>query len=252
MYMRLVQAKYKPESLSKIRQIYDEDIIPRLQTMPGCLCVCLIKSDFQRDEGVSLTLWDSKNHAEAYEKSGVFQELLNKVKPYLADSSEWRIQLSQDLELEYQPVPEEPVVKSYPTVAQTDEKIPAHDLTSMMYLRILSLKIKPGEMDQFRKLYVNEIIPTLRAVRGCRYAFLTENIEERNEALSVTIWNSKQDADDYEKRGTFDKLKKKVQHTFTDLYQWKIALEKEHRGHVVTSEDPAAKTYTMVTGKSFQ
>ena len=67
--MRLVQAKYKPDSLSKIRQIYNESIIPRLQTMPGCLCVCLIKSELQTDEGISLTLWDSKEQAEDYEKS---------------------------------------------------------------------------------------------------------------------------------------------------------------------------------------
>lgn len=252
MYMRLVQAKYEPDSLPRIRQIYDESIVPRLQTMPGCLCVCLIKSELQKDEGVSLTLWDSKEHAEDYEKSGVFQELLEKVKPYLSESSEWKIRLSKDLELEYQPVPEEPVVKCYPTVAQAKGKIPDHEKTSMMYLRILSIRVKPGQMEEFKKLYVVEVIPTLRDVKGCRYAFLTENIEEENEVLSVTIWDSKQDADDYERNMIFDTLKKKVEHTFADLYHWKAALMMEYSGLVVTSEDPQLKTYNVVTGRSFQ
>lgn len=173
--------------------------------MLGCLCACLIKSDLLLDEGVSLTLWDSKEHAEDYEKGVVFNELLEKVRPFLADSSEWKIHLSQYLELEYQPVPEEPVVESYPTVAQTDAKIPDHDNRSLMYLRMLSIETKPGKIDEFRRLYVEEIIPVLCAVRGCRYAFLTENSEEKDETLSVTIWDSKQDENEYEKSGTFDR-----------------------------------------------
>lgn len=252
MYMRLVQAKYKPDSLSMLRQVYDEGIIPRLQTIPGCLCACLIKSEVIRDEGVSLTLWDSKEHAEDYEKSGVFQELLEKVKPYLSESSEWKIQLSKDLELEYKPVPEEPVVTSYPTLAQTEGKIPDHEKTSTMYLRILSIKVKPGRMEEFSKLYLEEIIPALRDVKGCRYAFLTENIERENETLSITIWDSKEDADEYERNMIFDTLKRKVEHTFSDVYQWKAALEMEYSSRVVTSEDPSVKTYNVVTGRSFQ
>lgn len=250
--MRLVQAKYKPDSLSKLRQVYDESIIPRLQTVPGCLCACLIKSEVIRNEGVSLTLWDSKEHAEDYEKSGVFQELLGKAKPYLSDSSEWKIQLSKNLELEYKPIPEEPVVKSYPTIAHTDGKIPDHEKTSKMHLRILSIKVKPGKMEEFSKLYIEEIIPTLRGVKGCRYAFLTENIEEESEAISVTIWDSKEDVDEYENSMIFAKLMKKIEHTFADVYQWRAALEMEYSSRVVTSEDPAVKTYNMLTGRSFQ
>jgi heme-degrading monooxygenase HmoA len=252
MYMRLVQAKYKPDSMAKLRQVYDESIIPRLQTIPGCLCACLIKREVIRNEGISLTLWDSKEHAEEYERSGVFQELLRQAKPYLSDSSEWKIQLSKNLKLEYKPVPEEPVVTSYPTLAQAQGKIPDHEKTSLMYLRILSIKVKPGKMEEFRKIYIEEILPTLYDVKGCRYAFLTENIEEEHEAISVTIWDSKEDADEYESNMIFDTLKKRVEHTFADVYQWRAVLEMEYGSRVVTSEDPAVKTYNVVTGRSFQ
>jgi hypothetical protein len=44
MYMRLVQARYIPASLSIIRKIYDENIIPELK----------------KNEGVSFCLLDSK------------------------------------------------------------------------------------------------------------------------------------------------------------------------------------------------
>ncbi len=251
MYMRLIQAKYKPDSLSKIRQIFDEKIIPQLQKTPGCFYICLMKSEFHKDEAISMSLWDTKTSVEDYQKSGLYNEFLEEIKPHLSESSEWKIQLSKDLRLEYQPVPEEPVVKSYVTVTQTDEKIPAYEKASLMYLRITSVKIQPGKMEEFRKIYTEEIIPALRTVRGCRYAFLTENIEKENEAISITIWDNKQDADDYETSGLFDKLIAKVKHTFSELYQWKMALEKEHRAQVSTSEDLTIKTYDVVTGKSF-
>lgn len=251
MYMRLVHAKSKPDSSLKIQQIYDDKIIPRLQKMPGCLCSCLIQNEFHPDEGISLTLWDSQIHAEVYEQSGLFQELLNEVKPYLSDSSEWKIQLSKEMKLEYQPVPVEPVLKAYTSLIQTDSKmIPEREL-SLMYMRILSLKIKPGKVEEFGKIYEREILPALRSVKGCRYAFMTKGTQDQTEALSLTIWDSKEDAINYESSELFNNLIDKLKDTFSELYHWKIALEKESGKKVVTTEILVSKFYTIVTGKSF-
>ena len=252
MYMRLFHVKIKPESLSKYRQHYDETVIPQLQKMPGCLYAGLILSEHHRDECISMTLWNSQTQAEAYEKSGVYKELLQSLKPYLSDSSVWKIQLSKELKLEYQPVPEEPVVKSYAILVKANEKILVQDKTHLMYLRIVSVKIQPGKMEEFRQIYTKEVIPALRDVKGCRYVYLAESRKEKNEAFSITIWDSKQDADDYEKSGLFDELKEKLKHTFAGLYQWKMSLEKDDSKQAVTSEDLTVNYYSIVTGKSFQ
>ena len=71
-------------------------------------------------------------------------------------------------------------------------------------------------------------------------------------ACNSTMWESKEDADDYEKSGRFDELTEKLKHTFAELYQWKMTLEKEGVRQAVTSEDLAVKYYSIVTGKSFQ
>jgi heme-degrading monooxygenase HmoA len=251
MFMRLVHAKSKPDSIAIIQQVYAEKIIPRLQKMPGCLFSCLIQSDTHPDEGISLTLWDSQAHAEAYEQSGRFQELLGEVKPYLCDSAEWKVQLSKDLQVEYQPVTEEPVLKGYASLGQSDTKILTKRELSLMYLRLFSLKIKEGMMEEFSKIYQEEILPALRGVKGCRFAFMTENIQEKTEALSLTIWDTKQDAINYERSELFTELNDKVKHTFAELFQWKMELEEEAGKKVMTSEDPHSKHYTIVTGKSF-
>lgn len=251
MYMRLIHAKYKPKALTKIRQIFDETVIPKLQKTPGCLFVGLTVSETHNDEGFAMSLWETQAHAEAYEKSGLYQKFLEKIKPHLAESSEWKIQLSEEMTLEYQPVPEEPVIKSYASLAQTGEQLP-QGKTPLMYLRVVSVKIRPGKMEEFRKIYTEEIIPVLHKVKGCRYAYLSESTEEKDEVLCITIWDNKQDVDDFEGNGLFAELKGKVEHTFSSLYQWKMALEKESGGHVVTSEDLSLGTYSIVTGKSFK
>jgi heme-degrading monooxygenase HmoA len=252
MYLRLIQSKFKSEYLSIIRQVYDTKIIPELMKMPGCLCVCLVKSDFHQDEGISLSLWDSQEHAEAYAKSGQYEKYLMEIKPYLSDSSEWKIQLSDDFTIEYQPVQEEPVLKAYTAIAQGHKKIPLKEDVSLMCVRILSLKVQTGKMDEFNKIYRENILPALNKVKGCRYAFVTGNAEDKNEALSVTIWDSKQDAIQFETNGTFDRFINQVRHTLSELLQWKMGLEKESSQKVVTSDDMSVKYYKMVTGKSIK
>jgi len=248
MYMRLVQARYMPASISIIRKIYDEKIIPELRKMKGCLFACLIRSETQPDEGISFTLWDSQENAESYVKSGAFQSLLTDLKPYLSDSSEWKVELTKDLKVEYKPVPEEPVIKSYRTLIESSNEISA---PGAMYMRIVSLNIQPGKFDDFQEIYTNEIIPVLKKVKGCRYVYLTGSDDNPNEAISITIWDSREDAEKYEK-GLFTGLMEKVNPTLSNLYQWKMALEQDQNWQVKTSDDISVKYYNVVSGMGFK
>jgi len=251
MFMRLVQVKVRPESASQIPAFYAEKIVPALQQTPGCLYASLIKSVSRPDEAISMTLWDTMEHAESYEKGGLFQRLLNEIGEYLSDTSEWKIQLSKDFTLEYSPVPEEPVIKSYRVATQLNEQAPLADSTLPLYVRIVSINLKPGMVEEFARLYNAEILPVLHNVQGCNYAFLTEGIQERNEVISVTIWASKDAADVYETSGLFRKLTRKVQHTFSELYQWKLAVEKRSNARVTSTEDLSVSGYNVVSGRIF-
>src|SRR5882762_6395442 len=141
MYMRLDQVRLKPEHLPELRRIYLERVIPALQGVQGCLFANLIQSDRHPEECISMTLWDDRGRAEMYEKSGKFKELLRESLPLLADSSEWKIQLSEDLTLKYEPVPEEPVVKSYEVAAAEDSHPTVQGRSSSMFVRIVSPQV---------------------------------------------------------------------------------------------------------------
>ena len=168
MFMRLVQLNVEIQMIYNFRETYNKDIIPRLQKMPGCRFVGLIESGSEESEFISLTLWDTQEQAESYEKGGVYKELLGKLKPFLRNTSEWKVQLSENLELEYKPVTEEPVIKKYSVKAQTDSSATGN-IDSRLYVRIVSLSIQEGKEDEFRKIYTDEIIPALLSTKGCRY-----------------------------------------------------------------------------------
>lgn len=252
MFMRVVQANIDHEKLGGFRKHYDDAVLPELQKVSGCLCASLMQNDHHHDEFISMTLWDEQKHAEAYEQSGLFQKLLAESKPFLEDSSEWKIRLTKDFTLEYQPVEEEPIVKSFTVIEHNNSNICAKQESQLMYMRIVSVKIEPGKLEEFKQLYRDEIIPALRGVKGCRYAYLTESIKEGDDVFSVTIWDSKNAAENYERSELFDELKEKVKHTFSELYQWKMTLEKDPRRILATSDDLKVNYYSIVTGKSFQ
>ena len=118
-----------------------------------------------------------------------------------------------------------------------------------MHVRLLSLKIRPDKMDAFKATYRHEIIPALLKVKGCRYAFLTESMGQQQECISMTIWDSAEDADNYEGGGVFRELIGKTESMFTELFQWKMKLAKG--ASAATSDDMRVAHYDVVAGRSF-
>lgn len=252
MFMRLLHIQSKSDDVDVLRSFYDVVVIPELQKIDGCLFASFLQSNRDVREIVSLTLWDTKKHAEYYEKSGLYKKLLEQAKPLLAESAEWKIQLSEDLELEYKPSATEPEIEQFNVTVHERVKQDLFKKHSKMYVRIVSHILKKDKIEEFRKIYGEEIIPALRNTKGCRYAYLVENMHRSNEALSVSIWDSKSDAGNYEKSGLFEKLVDKLKPTFSQFYQWKMALNIDDSKQVGTSDDLKISDYKMVTGKNLR
>lgn len=252
MLIRLVEAKLKPGTLKEFESIYSDKIIPELEVTSGCMFAGLLQDINESNQLVSLTLWESKKKVRDYVDSGRFQKNLDLAIPFMEESSEWKIQLTKEDVLNYEPVKQEPIIKSYPVNADrktVTEEIP----TTTKYLRVLSLKLMQGKEEEFKEIYYNQIQPELENVNGCRYAFLIDNSEEDQEMLSFTIWDDLQSVVLYEQQGKFKSLLKKVQHTLDELYQWKMSLEnKQGTAISVSSRDIDVSKFTLVTGKKFK
>jgi heme-degrading monooxygenase HmoA len=73
-----------------------------------------------------------------------------------------------------------------------------------------------------------------------------------NKSISITIWDTKEDAAAYEHSGQFNSLVNKVRHTFTDFYQWKMELDKGGQRQPAPKEDLKVEGYRVVSMKNFQ
>lgn len=251
MFLRIVEVTVRRNKNRQLESTYREKILPNLEQMEGCLFAGLLESTDRSGTYMSLTLWDLEDHIREYTESGNFEQNLDWARPWLESSSEWKIQLTKDDTIEYVPSNRDHVVKSYP-VDENRQKLSRKVTEGRSYLRVLSLKIKPGEIEDFKTIYRNEVQKALEQTDGCRLAFLVDNSSNDHEMLSFSVWDSLEAVALYENEGIFNNLLNKVRHTLAELYQWKMALDRRGKPPAaVTSKDIDIGKFTLVTGKRF-
>jgi len=252
MLVRIVEAAARENRGPALESVYQDLVMPELEKTPGCLFAGLLQSINTPGNYASLTIWESEKQILDYTESGMYEKNLDHVRPYLEDSAEWKIQLSKKDTIEYVPIKQEPIVKSYP-VELNEANLPDAVEGNLRYLRVLSLKVMTGKENEFKKIYKNEIQQALKKIPGCRYSFLADNTLRDKEYLSITIWDDLEAVTLYEEGGAFKTLLNKVKHTLSELYQWKMALENTSKSkYSVTSKDIDISKFTLVTGRKFK
>jgi heme-degrading monooxygenase HmoA len=83
-----------------------------------------------------------------------------------------------------------------------------------MYVRMTFFKVKPGMLDQLRNTYVNEVIPVHKGHKGIRFVHLLECMEEADEGISITAWDTKGDLEAYEQSGDYTAILSKFKDVF--------------------------------------
>ena len=85
-----------------------------------------------------------------------------------------------------------------------------------MFLRLVSVKVKPDKLSEIRALdNSDEVDGVLKGLKGFRFRYLLESVDNPGEIISITGWDSKADGDAYEQSGTFNDLKEKFRQWFT-------------------------------------
>ncbi|HKJ81440.1 MAG TPA: antibiotic biosynthesis monooxygenase, partial [Ignavibacteriaceae bacterium] len=184
--------------------------------------------------------------------SDVFKNLTELARPYLYESGdEWKIQLSENMEIQYTHEDDEPSIKKYNVEVQNGKDDNLVKDSDQMFLRIVSLKIQEHHLDEFKKLYADVVIPAFKKADGCRNAFLTQSVNEENDFISVSVWNNKNFAVIFESGNEYKEMIDKVKHTFSHFYLWRMSLEQGHNRTVKGTDDLKVEHYDIVTGKSF-
>ena len=85
-----------------------------------------------------------------------------------------------------------------------------------MYIRMTFFKLKPGNRDAARAIYNKEVIPAHKGRKGLRFVHLLESLDNEDEAITVTAWDTKADTEAYEKSGDYHKSIAGVKDMFTE------------------------------------
>lgn len=79
MFVRLTSMSFAPAQIEGAKKVYAEEIVPIVRAQQGCLDIMLLEPIVETDEHISCTMWNSKIDADAYETSGVYQQMVNKL-----------------------------------------------------------------------------------------------------------------------------------------------------------------------------
>jgi heme-degrading monooxygenase HmoA len=75
-----------------------------------------------------------------------------------------------------------------------------------MYTRHVTIKLQADSAAEFTRIIESEIVPLLRKQKGFRDE-VTFVVPERSEAIALSFWDTKEDADAYNRTGYQEVLK---------------------------------------------
>ncbi len=115
---------------------------------------------------------------------------------------------------------------------------------------MVAARLRLGAFDEFRAKFEEEVSPVLASTSGCLGSFLVAGADDQTRVLSVTMWAREEDAVRYSLSGEFDRLTIRLKDTFSDLYQWNVAVSGDPGVPSATGGRPLdVEGYHLVVGR---
>ena len=78
MFVRCTFFKIVPEKLEEVKQLYTNEVMPVVKQQAGNLDIRLLEPVDKSDDFISVSEWKTSADAEAYDRSGLYQQLVHK------------------------------------------------------------------------------------------------------------------------------------------------------------------------------
>jgi heme-degrading monooxygenase HmoA len=80
MFARLTFFNVLPKDVDDLKKVYHDEVVPVIKKQRGNMGAWLLEPSNEIDDYISLTEWVTKADADAYESSGTYKALVDKVK----------------------------------------------------------------------------------------------------------------------------------------------------------------------------
>src|SRR4051812_29271525 len=84
MFARVAWGKVKAGSWQDYEQLYHDEILPDTRNLKGLVFRELLQGADDSTEGISLTLWESREDLDAYEQSDVYKRIIEHARAFYA------------------------------------------------------------------------------------------------------------------------------------------------------------------------
>ena len=97
MIVRLTYINFIPQNVEQAKKVYREEVVPVVKVQKGNLDCRLLEPMDNSDEYISMTTWETKADADAYESSGKYRELVDKVKKDFAKKPTLKVYTTESI-----------------------------------------------------------------------------------------------------------------------------------------------------------
>ncbi len=97
MITRLTYFGFLPDKLEELKKIYNEEAAPVVRQQKGNLECRLLEPLNKTDDYISMTVWDNQEDADAYQSSGVYKKLVDRVRPFFSKEPVLKVYQTQSI-----------------------------------------------------------------------------------------------------------------------------------------------------------
>ena len=96
-----------------------------------------------------------------------------------------------------------------------------------MHVRIIWGRVKKGMWGEYKKWYMETVVPSSKGFKGLRGRQLWHSTADPDEGISFTLWDSRADMEAYERSLDREQISGQEQHLYTGDY-WHKDFEAEY------------------------
>ena len=246
MFLRLVTHIIRAEESEKNAETYARSVLSGLRSTKGCAFASLLQNTGNAQECISLTIWNSRKDSVDYEESGVYRQLVDSLRPFFAESTEWKLELSEDLSLEYTPIQVEPTVERFDDSVAGSENI-SKLKAKPFAVHILALTVQENQIGTFETIFSSDIHPKYKAHKGFIDLIL---VRQHHKFHIISFWDETVDIQSSSGTYSMSQLLESIYKILPSFVRWRVSHDSAVHT-LASSEDITTAVYRCLTAEWF-